>query len=198
MLEMLLASAAVAVLGGTLAVSMIGSLDGLSTITAQALLQTQLNQVSDRIVQDTKQARQALATWNQFSMDAEGGGSNGDAYWILQVPSINAAGDTINASHLNHQDYIIYHYENASDRLRRIVFTPQSSGSARPYNYPTGQIIATGVQSIEFRIPPPLSTQTEMLTKMVDIWITCSTVQRGRTYELSMTKQAVYRHSLTP
>jgi len=196
LIELLFATVAATILGATLIVSMLGSFDAFATITAQSILQTQNLRALDRIAQDTKEARQALTNYSVYAMDTKGGGSDGDAYWILQAPAINAAGETINASDSNFQDHIVYRYDSASKQLRRLVF--RSSGSARASVPAPGAIIATDIQEIEFKIPPPLSTQTEMRKKMVDIWIRCTTTQRGRTYELSMTKQAVYRHPAPP
>jgi len=83
-------------------------------------------------------------------------------YSTIQT-AINAAGETINASDSNFQDHFVYRYDSASKQLRRLVF--RSSGSARASVPAPGAIIATDIQEIEFKIPPPLSTQTEMRKK---------------------------------
>jgi len=193
----LLASIAATTLGVTLMMSLMGSSDGFATITAQTVLQTELTQSLDRVARDTEEARQAVSNYSVFSMDTKGGGPDGDACWILEVPSINATGDTLNAPSAAYQDHIVYYYEVAYKRLRRIVDIVPGTSRPDPAPYP-GRIIANNVEFIEFKIPPPLSTQTDIQKKMVDIWIQGVSTQRGRAYRFSMTKQAVYRSPAPP
>lgn len=200
LIEVLLASVAATTLGVTLMMSLMGSLDGFATITAQSVLQTELGQALDRILRDTKEARQAVSSWTNgttYTMDTQGGGADGDAWWILEVPSIDAAGDTLNAPSATYQDHIIYHYVAAAKQLWRIVVVVP--GTSRPDPAPDpGRIIANNVERIEFKLPPPLSEPVDVRTEIVDVWIRGVSTQRGRAYRLELTKQAVYRSPAPP
>jgi len=204
LVEMLVGTVAFSILAATLLTAMMGWVNGFAVINAQGVLQSQLSQPMDRLVQDTEAAKQApdshvfVTTYTrvQISDAAPAAGtklSGNSQCWIVEVPSIDASGNILDAASVS--DYIIYVYTPPSGQipgqLKRIV--DANASSSRQDVAAPGTVVANNVASVVFRAPPGV-TLANGKTEAIDIEMTLQKTERGQPYTMTLTKRAVYRN----